>query len=240
MRAVKVAIASTVLGALVALGAGCGGSDPDAARTPTDAVTVTNGETGEATDTSGEGGGNEAAAAGKTFFEGTCQACHPAGGTEAGMGPKLEGIGWNEAQITKQVQDGGGAMPGGLASGADLENVVAYVVSLQGGAAGGGGETTASTEKPKPTPAPAATTAGDDDSAPAGDVAAGKSFFEGTCQACHPAGGASAGVGPALKGIGWSVDKITEQVEKGGGAMPGGLASGENLTNVVAYVASLQ
>ncbi len=47
-------------------------------------------------------------------------------------------------------------------------------------------------------------------------------------------------MGPALKGIGWSVDKITEQVEKGGGAMPGGLASGENLTNVVAYVASLQ
>jgi hypothetical protein len=35
------------------------------------------------------------------------------------------------AQIKMQVMNGKGAMPGGLATGADLDNVVAYVVSIE-------------------------------------------------------------------------------------------------------------
>lgn len=248
MKAVKVAIAATLVGGLVAFGAGCGGSDPDAAKTPTDAVTITNGEgnTAEA----GGGATEDPTAEGKKIFEGTCQGCHPAGGTEAGMGPKLEGIGWNSAQITKQIDEGSGAMPPGLVAGADRDKVVAYVASLPGNVADeAGAEKPAAeepaTEKPKtetPAPAPeepATETAAAPEEA-AGDAAAGKTFFEGTCQGCHPAGGTADGVGPKLEGIGWDADQISNQVENGGGAMPPGLASGADLENVVAYVLSLQ
>ena len=240
MQAVKAAVASTLLGALVVLGAGCGGSDPEAARTPTDAVTITNGQTGETpatTETGGGGGGAGDVAAGKAKFVETCQGCHSAAGTEAGVGPKLEGIGWSAAQITKQIENGGGPMPGGLVSGTDLDNVVAYVVSLQGGSSGGG----STAEKPATTTAkPAATTPTEKPATAAGDAAAGKTFFEATCQGSPPAGGSSAGVGPELKGIGWSPEQITKQVENGGGPMPAGLAKGDDLKNVVAYVSSLQ
>ena len=47
------------------------------------------------------------------------------------MGPKLAGLGADAESIRNQVINGGGAMPGGLVSGADLDNVVAYVVSIQ-------------------------------------------------------------------------------------------------------------
>ncbi len=49
----------------------------------------------------------------------------------AGTGPQLAGAGLTEAQIREQVMNGGGAMPPGLATGQDLDNVTAYVLSLQ-------------------------------------------------------------------------------------------------------------
>ncbi len=125
------------LGATLALiGAGCGGSDPKQAQTPTNAPTVSNSTAPTATTgaTTEGGGSTEAkgdAAAGKTFFEGTCQACHPAGGTEAGAGPKLQGAGLTADAITTQIKTPKGTMPPNLASGADLENVTAYVLSLK-------------------------------------------------------------------------------------------------------------
>ncbi len=239
MRAVKVAIASMVLGTLAVLVAGCGGADPEAAKTPTDAITITNGDRG--TDTGGAGGnGDEAALPGKAIFEEHCQGCHPAGGTAAGVGPNLTESKKNPAEIHKQIEEGSGSMPGGIVSGQDLEDVTAYVASLNGTAeapAGGGATTTDAAPKPTETtgsaPAPTPTPA-------AGDVAAGKTFFEATCQGCHPAGGTTAGAGPALKGIGWTPEQIEKQVVNGGGIMPGGLASGSDLSNVVAYVSSLQ
>jgi mono/diheme cytochrome c family protein len=86
-----------------------------------------------------------------------------------------------------------------------------------GGAAGGGGE------------------------APAGDAAAGEQVFAANCTGCHLNNGQDAGgVGPQLTGIGWTEQQIHDQVVNGGGAMPGGLVSGEDLDNVVAYVVSLQ
>jgi mono/diheme cytochrome c family protein len=82
------------------------------------------------------GGGGEAAAgdaaAGEQVFAANCTGCHLNNGQDAGgVGPQLTGIGWTEQQIHDQVVNGGGAMPGGLVSGEDLDNVVAYVVSLQ-------------------------------------------------------------------------------------------------------------
>ncbi len=159
MRRLRFGVALVLIGALAALVAGCGGSDPNEARTPANAPTVTNGQapvtttegetvTGDAggattgtTPTTppatappagGAGGGDTAAiGAGKTFFEGTCQVCHAAGGTQAGVGPKLAGTGLTADRVKNQVINGGGAMPPGLATGDDLENVTKFVVSLQ-------------------------------------------------------------------------------------------------------------
>ena len=62
---------------------------------------------------------------------GTCQGCHLAAGTQAGVGPVLAGGGRSEERIRNQVINGGTVMPAGLATGADLDNVVAYVLSIQ-------------------------------------------------------------------------------------------------------------
>ena len=67
-----------------------------------------------------------------TFFAATCTSCHLDNGTSGGgTGPQLAGAGLTEAQIREQVMNGGGAMPPGLATGVDLDNVTAYVLSLQ-------------------------------------------------------------------------------------------------------------
>lgn len=76
---------------------------------------------------------------------------------------------------------------------------------------------------------------------PEGDVAAGKTFFAATCTGCHMADGTEAGgVGPKLAGLGLTTDFIRTMVVDGGTVMPAGLASGEDLDNVVAYVESIQ
>lgn len=126
--------------------AGCGGDDDNASSTAapattaatttaatttaatTTAATTTESTTTEATTTAAVAGD---VAAGKIFFAGTCQGCHLAGGTQAGVGPVLAGGGRSEEVIRNQVINGGGAMPAGLASGADLDNVVAFVLSIQ-------------------------------------------------------------------------------------------------------------
>jgi len=71
------------------------------------------------------------AAAGQAVFEAKCGGCHAELGKKAGVGPKLAGINWSDEQIRTQVKNGKGAMPGGLVSGTDLANVVAYVQSIQ-------------------------------------------------------------------------------------------------------------
>jgi len=84
---------------------------------------------------SASGGGAAAtagdAAAGKTFFVATCQGCHSNAGNTAGFGPKLAGLGLADQRIHDQVVNGGGGMPPGLAQGKDLDNVTAYVLSIQ-------------------------------------------------------------------------------------------------------------
>lgn len=152
-----VALLLVVLLAAMGLLAGCVESSDEEARTPSDAPTVANsalqtdseGNTvtapaatapaGGGTDTAGggatEGGGEEAtgdAAAGEQFFAATCTGCHMNNGMDAGgVGPQLAGAGLDAAAVKQTVENGRGAMPPGLASGADLENVAAYVVSIQ-------------------------------------------------------------------------------------------------------------
>jgi cytochrome c553 len=145
---------------IAALGvAGCVDSSEEAAQTPTGSPTVVNSaaqtdsegktitaptstpaaggggtETGGGASTGGGGGGAAAgdATAGKQVFAANCTGCHLSDGTaDGGVGPKLAGLGLDAETIKNQVINGGGPMPGGLVSGTDLDNVVAYVVSLQ-------------------------------------------------------------------------------------------------------------
>ena len=226
MRRLRFGVAVVLIGALAVLVTGCGGSDPDEAKTPANAPTITNGQPPADTggEAEGETGGEGDVAAGKTAFEATCQGCHAAGGTQAGAGPVLADRGLAADAIRQQIVNGGSGMPPNLVQGADLDNVTAFVVSLQGDAAA---------PPPAPTPAPGG---GGDDPA----VAAGKTFFEGACQGCHTAGGTQAGAGPVLAGKSLTEDGITNQIVSGGGGMPAGLASGEDLENVTKFVLSLQ
>jgi cytochrome c550 len=66
---------------------------------------------------------------GAVVFERECAACHGTGG-EGGSGPRLAGSGLDAATVTEQVRQGGGVMPGGLVTGQDEADVVAYVVSI--------------------------------------------------------------------------------------------------------------
>lgn len=150
MSKVRKLLALTMVGGLIALGAAaCVESDPSAAETPADAETVPN--TAAQTDADGntvpapgaeelpaegaEGEGESGegdVAAGETVFASNCSACHAGSGTEAGgVGPKLAEAGLDDSAVRTIVTNGQGAMPAGLASGEDLDNVAAYVLSLQ-------------------------------------------------------------------------------------------------------------
>lgn len=136
MVKLKTGIAIALGAAIALVGTACGGSDPKQAETPANAPTVSNSTSTAATGGTETGGATEAkgdVAAGKTTFEGTCQACHAAGGTEAGAGPKLQGIGLTAERIAKQVKTppAGSLMQPNLVTGADLDNVVAYLLSLK-------------------------------------------------------------------------------------------------------------
>jgi cytochrome c551 len=141
-----------VLVALIAiLAAACVESDPEAAETPADAETVVNSapQTDEegntvpaptADEAAGEGEGEAAegeagegdVAAGEAAFAASCGGCHANNGLDAGgIGPQLAGAGLTDEGIRTTVNNGRGAMPGGLVSGEDLDNVTAYVLSLQ-------------------------------------------------------------------------------------------------------------
>lgn len=141
-----------VLVAAVGVVAGCVESSEEDAQTPTGATTIPN--TALQTDSEGnfvtapaeeatgggeEGGGEEPPPgegggdvdAGLQVFQQNCSTCHAQDGNAAGVGPQLAGAGLTAEQVRTTVQNGRGIMPAGLVSGEDLENVVAYVVSLQ-------------------------------------------------------------------------------------------------------------
>ncbi len=154
MRRMKKTAALLAIASIVGAGAlaGCNDSKGADASTPAGASTVAN--TAVQTDSDGKTATTEAttppaetaatepgddagtggdAAAGKTLFDGTCQGCHPNGGQDAGVGPKLAGAAGLDAALVKdRIVNGKGAMPPGLVTDpTDEANVIAYVMSLQ-------------------------------------------------------------------------------------------------------------
>lgn len=159
MRRLWAALSLVAVVAALGVASGCVDSSEEAAQTPATAPTVPN--TAAQTDSEGKtvtapaaeggatapaeeggggaggggGGGGEAsgdAAAGMAVFSSTCTSCHLNNGNDAGgIGPQLAGMGLDATTIENQVVNGGGAMPAGLVSGTDLDNVVAYVLSIQ-------------------------------------------------------------------------------------------------------------
>lgn len=89
---------------------------------------------------------------------------------------------------------------------------------------------------PAPPPAPAAPPA----PLRPGDVAAGQAVFAESCDTCHAGLGSRAYIGPRLAGQGLTASLIRTRVVQGKAPMPAGLASGQDLADVVAYVLSLQ
>jgi mono/diheme cytochrome c family protein len=100
----------------------------------TTSTTATSGgaTTGSTTATTG-GAAVTMVAAKKTFVQ-TCGGCHTLAdaGTKGGVGPNLDGLKPDEATVAHQIKNGGGAMPAGLLSGADLTAVAKYVSSVAG------------------------------------------------------------------------------------------------------------
>jgi cytochrome c551 len=144
VRRVKRVVA-LMMAAGLALGlGGCVEPDAEEASTPADAPTVVNsapqtdstGSTVEAPGAETTAGetteeADPAVAAGQEVFVANCQGCHANLGQEAAVGPQLAGGGRDGALIRTTVENGKGAMPAGLVSGADLDNVVAFVLSIQ-------------------------------------------------------------------------------------------------------------
>lgn len=126
--------AAALLGAGIV--AGCGGDD-DGAEAPaaSEVATVAPPEeptVAEEPEAPPEAGATGDVAAGRQIFEeGECASCHPGAGTRAGVGPQLEGAGLSAGEIETTIVEGGDVMPGGLVSGQDLTDVVAYVESIQ-------------------------------------------------------------------------------------------------------------
>lgn len=152
VRRSRVALIVVSLVAALSLITACGDSSEEDAQTPEGATTVANsalqtdskGETVTAppsstpapAETDAEDGGEAEAsgdaAAGEQVFAASCTGCHLNNGNDAGgVGPQLAGAGLDEATVKTTVENGRGAMPAGLVSGEDLDNVAAYVVSLQ-------------------------------------------------------------------------------------------------------------
>ena len=125
MSKLRLGIVIALVSALAAFGAGCGGGDDATAPAGSTAAPT------PSTSTPAPTGGSGDVANGKTLFEGKCQGCHANLGTEAAVGPVLAGGGRTDERIRNQIINGGGAMPAGLYSGTELDDVVAFVLSIQ-------------------------------------------------------------------------------------------------------------
>jgi mono/diheme cytochrome c family protein len=64
----------------------------------------------------------------------------------------------------------------------------------------------------------------------------GEQLFARNCATCHGEGGEGGGIGPRLMGRDVSIDEARSTIENGAGVMPGGLVSGQDLEDVLAYL----
>jgi sulfite dehydrogenase len=74
------------------------------------------------------------------------------------------------------------------------------------------------------------------------DLAAGKTAFSATCGGCHKLkdAGTNGQVGPDLDSLApLSAERVAQQIDHGGGAMPPKLLTGKDAANVAAYVSSV-
>jgi mono/diheme cytochrome c family protein len=67
---------------------------------------------------------------GEAVFAGECSSCHGVGGKGGDIGPPLAGAPITLAQARAQIDNGGGAMPAGLVSGRQEEDVLAYLATI--------------------------------------------------------------------------------------------------------------
>ena len=111
------------------------GSLPLSTQTPGSTAAPSSGPSSSPTSSPTSSGGSGDVAAGKTTFEDNCASCHsaepgtpsplPAAPNLAELAPTLD-----TQTILDQIKNGGGPMPAGLVSGADADNVTAYILSL--------------------------------------------------------------------------------------------------------------
>lgn len=72
-----------------------------------------------------------------------------------------------------------------------------------------------------------------------GDAYRGETLFGQTCAGCHGDLGKGGGIGPKLAGAGIGIELVKQRIDAGRGVMPGGLVSGRDEEDVLAFVASL-
>lgn len=192
---------------------------------------------------------------GKKLFTATCASCHTLAdaGSTGTIGPNLDDAfaesrrnGLGESTFVQVVRDqiaysiettstGAPGMPQNIVTGQDAIDVSTYVASVAG---------TGQAPSPTPAPAPAPTTTdGPAEPGAAGDAAAGKVVFTGSCGGCHTLAdaGTSGSIGPNLDDRPPSVALVTGRVTNGQGAMP---SFSDSLTpiqiaDVSAYVSSV-
>jgi cytochrome c551 len=67
---------------------------------------------------------------GQTLFTQSCAGCHGQAGKGGGSGPTLAGSGISLRAAKTQIDNGGGAMPAGIVSGSQEEDVLAYLATI--------------------------------------------------------------------------------------------------------------
>jgi mono/diheme cytochrome c family protein len=109
----------------------------------TTSTTATAPTTSPATTSAGAGAGApSAAASGKAIFSANCASCHTLAAAGAGgtVGPNLDQLTPSTAVVSRQVINGGGAMPSfsGTLTDAEIQAVATYVSSVAGKKGAGG------------------------------------------------------------------------------------------------------
>jgi cbb3-type cytochrome c oxidase subunit III len=147
---------------------------------------------------------------GATLFTAKCAGCHvlSAAGSQGTTGPNLDDAfgpsrkqGFKQSTIQNvvldQIREPSPPMPKNLVTGADAQDVAAYVAAV----AGQGGTST------KP---------------PSQVGTDGKAIFQANCASCHTlkAANASGTIGPNLDQLKPPLARVKHQVEVGGGVMP--------------------
>jgi mono/diheme cytochrome c family protein len=146
-------LVAALLGALVVAGCGGGGSSSSSeATTAEEAESEAGGaaaeeeaeepaeekeaETGGAEAEKEAGGESAAVAAGKTVFTTNCGTCHTLkeAGTTGEVGPNLDELEPDMAEVETQVENGGGGMPAfkGTLSPEEIKNVATFVSTVAG------------------------------------------------------------------------------------------------------------